>query len=133
MTKYEYENIEVKDLQALIVNIEKSIGVSPIGISSGSAKVTEIEFDNELTSEQKDSLDSFMSGTNLDSKPVKNGNTVFKVDNVFYKRKELSEASGLDFSIYITGDTYELHFDHTLTDKEKSDFNIAFGATLKEV
>lgn len=57
---YTYETREYTNLQKLVDDIEQAIGVRPFGVSSGSARVNEIEFTQELTPQQKQVLDIFM-------------------------------------------------------------------------
>jgi hypothetical protein len=127
MYNYTYPNVAITDLGIVAVKIKRLLGVSPTGLSDAGDR-TDVMFADELTTQQKTNLDSFMAGTNLDVIPTTT-NTVYRINTM----DDIKTASGLDFDMYPTSDSgITLVFQKVLTSQEKNALKGAFANVLQQ-
>lgn len=121
---YRYNNVTISDLAVVATKISRLIGVMPTGLSD-SGNTTEVMFSSELTEGQKASLDSFMTGSNLDAIPTTT-NTVYTLSDM----EAVKAATGLDFDMYPTASGLVIQFQKVLTAQEKNTFRGAVANLL---
>jgi hypothetical protein len=125
MTSYRYSGVTISNLPVVATKITRQVGISPTGLSD-SGDVTEVSFANDLTSEQKATLDTLMGTSNIDQIPTTT-NTVYTLTDI---GANVKTATGLDFDMYPNGGTLVLHFTKVLTAQEKNNFRGAIANLL---
>lgn len=101
---YPYPNKE-GDIFTLAIKItDRILGFQPKAIGRDTNGIY-IEFESELTSEQKTTLDAFMAQSDCCQIPANVGNTNFIFTDPLEFRKTLRTNFGIDFDIYMTPTT----------------------------
>ena len=129
MVSYTYKDVAISDLAVVAIKIERTVGVTPIGLSDVEDTTT-VMFTSELTKVQKDLLDLLMVETGVDLIPANIGNTVYTISDLSDNRTTLSAESVTTFTVYPTAKGYEVHFNKVLNNTEKRNFQTLYAGTL---
>lgn len=115
---FEYSfNRTTKELVIIALKIEKALGITPLGLSSGER--TMVMFENELTSSQKAQLVELMKNVDIENIPENSGKTTLFIEDVMENRKALSQKLGVPITIYPVKRGYEIHFEKKLNVTQK--------------
>lgn len=132
---YIYPQVAIGFRWNLLQRIKNEVGIEPMGLSDVGNQ-TLINFDRELTKQEKGILDSVMSY--LPTFPPKTTNTVFKIEDIWEKLIKFNIQTGVEFNLYysesVSGsgkfDQIELHAPKQLTDLEKAKVKEEFGKLI---
>lgn len=124
----------------MIQRIKEEVGVEPIAthdIQEGDSWKTEIVFSRELSTQEKNKLDSVM--TDEPTKPPSTSKTILKIKDIWENRESFKESIGnLKFDVFFTEsvvgsgkiDQIELHFKDDLTLVQKELVKVEYGKLI---